>query len=139
MSWILSTRGSLFIGLAITIQSLVMGLELQLELDAGATLHAQGGPAFITLLVMDSILLLIFFLEYILRSRALKWTYVCSFLGLLDLLLLLSSGGYIIVVQLASVRIGGAGVRVVSSFRLLRILRVVHLLQILPALALRLR
>ena len=132
----MSTRGSLFIGLAITIQSLVMGLELQLELDMNATLHEQGGPAFVTLLVVDCILLLIFLLEYILRSKALKWSYICSLLGLLDLLLLFSGGGYIIVVQLASVRIGGAWVRVVSSFRLLRILRVVHLLQILPALAL---
>jgi hypothetical protein len=136
VAWILSTKGSVFIGIAIAVQSFVLGLELQFELEADATLRQQGGPAFYTLLVVDCILLVVFTLEYVLRSRVLKWKYMCSSMGLLDLILVLSAGGYIVVVQLSSMQINGTLRGVVRAIRLLRILRVVHLLQIMPALAL---
>ena len=136
VAWILSTKGSVFIGIAIAVQSFVLGLELQFELEADATLRQQGGPAFYTLLVVDCILLVVFTLEYVLRSRVLKWKYMCSSMGLLDLILVLSAGGYIVVVQLSSLQINGTLRGVVRAIRLLRILRVVHLLQIMPALAL---
>ena len=136
VAWILSTRGSLFIGIAIAVQSLVMGLELQLELQANATLREQGGPAFYILVVVDCILLLIFCVEYILRARVLKRRYLCSFSGLLDLVLVLSAFGYISVIQLSALQPDDTMKGVVRAVRLLRILRVVHLLQIMPALAL---
>eukprot|EP00434_Breviolum_minutum_P007137 symbB.v1.2.006299.t1/scaffold375.1/size220138/17 len=136
VAWILSTRGSVFIGIAIAVQSLVMGLELQLELQANATLREQGGPAFYILVVVDCILLLIFCVEYILRARVLKRRYLCSFSGLLDLVLVLSAFGYISVIQLSALQLDDTMKGVVRAVRLLRILRVVHLLQIMPALAL---
>ena len=136
MAWILSTRGSVFIGLAIAVQSFVLGLELQWELEADATLREQGGPAFYTLLVVDCILLVVFTLEYILRSRILKKKYMCSSMGLLDLILVVSAGAYIAVVQISTMQINGTLGQIIRAVRLLRILRVVHLLQIMPALAL---
>lgn len=113
-----------------------MGLELQLELQANATLREQGGPAFYILVVVDCVLLLIFCVEYILRARVLKRRYLCSFSGLLDLVLVLSAFGYISVIQLSALQPDDTMKGVVRAVRLLRILRVVHLLQIMPALAL---
>ncbi|CAK9076128.1 Voltage-dependent L-type calcium channel subunit alpha-1F (Voltage-gated calcium channel subunit alpha Cav1.4) [Durusdinium trenchii] len=118
-----------------------MGLELELELElqhseGPTTLRQQGGPAFYTLLVVDCLLLVIFLVEYILRSRALRWKHICSPLGVLDLILLLGGSGYVGLVQFSSIQISGTMLGVVRAVRLLRILRMVHLLQILPALAL---
>ena len=95
----------------------------------------QGGLAFYSLLTMDALLLVIFSAEYFLKGRALGMAYMCSLLGILDMILLLSASAYL-TLSVAEIHINGALLGLVRAARLLRILRLVHLLQILPALAL---
>ncbi|CAE7519862.1 Cacna1f [Symbiodinium natans] len=146
-AWILTKQASLLFGMAITVQALMMGIDLELEFAAqaqvehrhfqlaGGALRQQGGFAFYFVLTMDCVLFIVFAVEYILRLRAVGRKFMCSALGILDCILLLSAGGYV-VLQVTEISLPGAMVGLVRTVRLLRILRFVHILQIVPALAL---
>eukprot|EP00913_Durusdinium_trenchii_P027521 g25811.t1 len=95
-AWILSAEGHLFMGAIIAFQSLVLGAEVSLELEVEETWLKRWA---IGLLFLDVLFLFIFFVEYILRSHALRMQYdpwrfvtlkVLSASGLFDLLLLVT-------------------------------------------------
>ncbi|CAE7710897.1 unnamed protein product [Symbiodinium sp. CCMP2456] len=145
-AWIQTDQASVVIGVAITVQALLMGIDLELEfaaqLDqdeqsqlAGGALRERGGFAFYFVLTMDCLLYTIFTVEFFLRLRAVGIKFMRTALGVLDFILLLSAGGYI-VLQLTDITLPGAMVGIVRTVRLLRVLRFVHILAIVPALAL---
>ena len=145
-AWIQTEQASLLVGIAICVQALMMAIDLELEFAfqkqqveqsqlAGGALRQQGGVAFYSVLAMDCLLFVVFSIEFILRLRATGRKYLRSPLGLLDIVLLLSAGGYIVLL-VTEIRLPGAMLGLVRFVRLLRILRFVHILAIVPALAL---
>ena len=85
---------------------------------------------------LDIVLLLIFSVEYLLRSFALRLTYVFSWLGGIDLMLLLTGvfSTVVISMEMAFGDVSGTLLSTVHSVRRLRVLRIARLLQIFPAL-----
>lgn len=145
-AWIQTDQASVIIGVAITVQALLMGIDLELEfaaqLDqeeqsqlAGGALRERGGFAFYFVLTMDCLLYTVFTVEFFLRLRAVGIKFMRTALGVLDFILLLSAGGYI-VLQLTDITLPYTMVGLVRTVRLLRVLRFVHILAIVPALAL---
>ncbi|CAK9048675.1 unnamed protein product [Durusdinium trenchii] len=134
-AWILSAEGHLFMGAIIAFQSLVLGAEVSLELEVEETWLKRWA---IGLLFLDVLFLFIFFVEYILRSHALRMQYVLSASGLFDLLLLVTGlfAALVAFLDLLELPLPELLLGVAKSIRRLRILRIGRVFAIFPALSL---
>ena len=137
MDWILTQQANLMLAIVIIFQAFLLGAEVSLELESQHAGQKHMPLRWsIAFEFLDIVLLLIFSVEYLLRSFALRLTYVFSRLGGIDLMLLLTGvfSTVVISMEMAFGDVSGTLLSTVHSVRRLRILRIARLLQIFPAL-----
>ena len=78
-SWIVTKHAHLLLGAMIFLQSLVLGMEVSLELEGMPRRWAIG------FLLLDALFLAIFLAEFVLRCQALGKNYLMSLPGTVDL------------------------------------------------------
>ena len=78
-SWIVSKHAHLLLAAVIFLQSLVLGMEVSLELEGMPSRWAIG------FLLLDTLFLAIFMAEFMLRCQALGTNYLLSLPGTMDL------------------------------------------------------
>lgn len=137
MDWILTQQANFMLAIVIIFQAFLLGAEVSLELESQHAGQKHMPLRWsIAFEFLDIVLLLIFSVEYLLRSFALRLTYVFSWLGGIDLMLLLTGvfSTVVISMEMAFGDVSGTLLSTVHSVRRLRILRIARLLQIFPAL-----
>ena len=137
VDWILTQQANLMLAIIIIFQAFLLGAEVSLELQSQHAGQKHMPLRWsIAFEFLDVVLLFIFSVEYLLRCHALQLTYVFSWLGGIDLMLLLTGifSTVVISMELAFGNVSGTLLSTVHSVRRLRILRIARLLQIFPAL-----
>ncbi|CAE8736226.1 unnamed protein product, partial [Polarella glacialis] len=134
--WILSLRANLLIASVIVVQAFVIGYEVQIQLEATATDIEAREAGFYVPWVINIILNLFFWVEYILRVRALGWKYALRFAGIFDALLIVAGSVGVILSFVLVDAADSQSVQLLQCLRILRILRAARLVTIFPELEL---
>ena len=133
--WVLSDESNHLFGTLILVQSIAFGVELGLEADlSGEGLLERLGPVLYVLAILEIVFLIVFAIEYCLRSQALGQKYYYSISGVFDAVVLLATLAHtaFYVLEASSAETSTSSLQTIRTFRLLRIIR---LLQTFPALA----
>ena len=133
--WVLSDTSSQVFGICILLQSVAFGVELGFEAErAEEGLLEHPGPGLFVIAIFELIFLIIFSIEYCLRSQALGSQYVFTLAGLFDAFVLVATLAHaaFYVLEVSSVTASSPSLQTIRTFRLLRIIQV---LQAFPALA----
>ena len=133
--WILSDESSQIFGILILLQSISFGVELGLEGENNGTgLLERLGPVLYLLAFVELIFLIVFSIEYSLRSQALGRNYCFAASGVFDAVVLVATLAHTVVyfLEASSANTSNSSLQTARTFRLLRIIR---LLQTFPALA----
>eukprot|EP00438_Fugacium_kawagutii_P008999 Skav205046 [mRNA] locus=scaffold2506:188942:196067:+ [translate_table: standard] len=137
IEWILTPRANLLVAMVIIFQSALLGAEVSLELQAQQ--HGQEHMPLrwaIAFEFLDVVLLVFFSVEYVLRCHALRWAFVASFAGAIDLLLLVTGFFSAAVIAIDMVSSASSGlVLAAHAARRLRIVRIGRILALFPALS----